>query len=29
MVSVSVPNLPAELAALKTLALDLRWTWNS
>src|ERR1700733_10817070 len=28
MVSVSVPNLPAELAALKALALDLRWTWT-
>lgn len=28
MVALSLPNLPAELAALKTLALDLRWTWN-
>jgi starch phosphorylase len=28
MVALSLPNFPAELSALKTLALDLRWTWN-
>lgn len=28
MVALSLPNLPPELSALKTLALDLRWTWN-
>jgi starch phosphorylase len=28
MVALSLPNLPPELSALKTLALDLRWTWS-
>ncbi len=28
MVAVSLSNLPADLSALRTLALDLRWTWN-
>jgi len=28
MTAFSLPDLPSELSALKTLALDLRWTWN-
>ncbi|HTT82642.1 MAG TPA: alpha-glucan family phosphorylase [Rhizomicrobium sp.] len=28
MVALSLPNLPPDLSALKTLALDLRWTWS-
>ena len=28
MVALALPNLPQELSALRTLALDLRWTWN-
>jgi starch phosphorylase len=28
MVALPLPELPAEIAALKFLALDLRWTWN-
>jgi starch phosphorylase len=28
MVALSLPNFPPELSALKTLALDLRWTWS-
>ncbi|HEX4156955.1 MAG TPA: alpha-glucan family phosphorylase [Rhizomicrobium sp.] len=28
MVALPLPNLPADLSALRTLALDLRWTWS-
>jgi starch phosphorylase len=28
MVALTLPNLPDQLSALRTLALDLRWTWN-
>ena len=28
MVALNRPNLPQNLSALRTLALDLRWTWN-
>ncbi|MGH6877599.1 MAG: alpha-glucan family phosphorylase, partial [Rhizomicrobium sp.] len=28
MVALALPDLPDELSALRTLALDLRWTWN-
>jgi starch phosphorylase len=28
MVALPLPNLPEELSALRTLALDLRWTWS-
>ena len=28
MVALPLPDLPDEISALRTLALDLRWTWS-
>ena len=28
MLALPLPNIPEELSALRTIALDLRWTWS-
>jgi len=28
MLALPLPNIPKELSALRTIALDLRWTWS-